>query len=91
MLDSPLQKARVWESSGPESVLAQRHIHSPTHLAGIVYAAATRADVWNGANPESVKCVLGKIARALTHSTLLYVSPVAFEQATPLHMNESPP
>ncbi len=44
-----------------------------------------RVSAWNGYNPASVKRVLGMIAQALTHSTLQYVSPVAFDQATPTH------
>ena len=50
-----------------------------------------RVNAWNGENPESVKRVLSKMAQVLTHSTLQYVSPVAFEHATPLHLNKSPP
>ena len=42
-----------------------------------------RVKACNGESLESVKRGLGKIAQALTHSTLHYVSPVAFEHTTP--------
>jgi hypothetical protein len=49
-----------------------------------------RVNTCNGEHLASVKRVLGKIAQAVTHSTLQYVSSVAFEQATPLYGKESP-
>ena len=49
-----------------------------------------RVSACNGEHLASVKRVLGKIAQAVTHSTLQYVSSVAFEQATPLYGKESP-
>jgi len=61
------------------------------HFVSISYRLHLVAHpVGNGEHLASVKRVLGKIAQAVTHSTLKYVSSVAFEQATPLYGKESP-
>ena len=87
---------RAWDALRyiSRSLVSARAVHHRASRWDAPFAGwgkcSERVNACNGEHLASVKRVLGKIAQAVTHSTLQYVSSVAFEQATPLYGKESP-